>query len=185
MVPPPNGRLMAELPGSLKPDRHRDLGGGRAVAPWVRRVYIALLAVLVVLALFGVFGQRTTTATSTAPGRATLSVDAPKRLRGGLLYQVRITVIARSTIAHPRLVLSRDWFDGLTLNTTEPGAESEDSRNGAVTFTFPGLAAGEKLEFFTQWQVNPTTVGSRTPTVELDDGSRPIARVDHELTVLP
>jgi hypothetical protein len=177
---------MAELPGSLKPDRHRDLGGGRAIAPWVRRVYLALLAVLVALALFGVFGQRTTTATIAVPGRATLSVDAPKRLRGGLLYQVRITVVAHSTIGEPRLVLSRDWFEGMQLNTVEPAALGEDSRQGAITFTYGGLAAGDRLDVYTQWQVNPTSkLGSRAPTVELDDGSRPITRVDRELTVLP
>jgi hypothetical protein len=177
---------MAELPGSLKPDRHRDLGGARAVAPWLRRFYLALLLVVVVLALFDVFGQRTSTATSVAAGRASLSVDAPKRLRGGLLYQVRISVVAHSTIDQPRLVLSRDWFDGVQLNTVEPAALGEDSRQGAVTFTYGGLAPGDRLDVFTQWQVNPTSkLGSRGATVELDDGSRPITRVDHDLTVLP
>jgi hypothetical protein len=177
---------MAELPGSLEPDRHRDLGGSRAVAPWARRVYLAVLLALVVLALLDVFGQRTSTATSTAPGRATLQVDAPKRIRGGLLYQVHVTVVAHSTIDQPRLVLSRDWFDGMQLNTAEPTALGEDSRQGAITFTYGGLAAGDRLDVFTQWQVNPTSkLGSRHPDVELDDGSRPITRVDHELTVLP
>jgi hypothetical protein len=156
------------------------------VGPWARRVYLAVLLVIVVLALLNVFGQRTSTATSVAPGRATLTVDAPERVRGGLLYQVRITVVAHSTINQPRLVLSRDWFDGLTLNTAEPAALGEDSRQGAVTFTYGGLAAGDRLDVFTQWQVNPTSkLGTRHPRVELDDGSRPITRVDHELTVLP
>jgi hypothetical protein len=177
--------VVAELPGHLLPDRHRDLGG-RGPAPWIRRAYLALLLVIVVLALLDVFGQRTSTATSAAPGRVTLLVDAPKRVRGGLLYQVHITVVAHSTIGQPRLVLSRDWFDGLTLNTMEPAALGEDSRQGAVTLTYGGLAAGDRLDVFTQWQVNPTsTLGGRTPTVELDNGSRPITRVDHELTVLP
>ena len=157
-----------------------------AVAPWARRVYLAILVAIVVLALLNVFGQRTSTATTTAPGRATLSVDGPNRVRGGLLYQVRITVVARSQIDQPRLVLSRDWFDGMQLNTAEPASLGEDSRQGAVTFTYGGLAAGDRLEVFTQWQVNPTSkLGSRHPDVELDDGSRPITRVDHELTVLP
>jgi hypothetical protein len=173
-----------ELPGHLTPDRHRDLTR-RAPAPWVRRIYIVVLLALIVLGLLDLFGQRTSTATSVAPGRATLTVDAPKRVRGGLLYQVRITVTAHSTIKQPRLVLSRDWFDGLTLNTAEPTALSEDSRQGAVTFTYGGLAAGDRLDVFTEWQVNPTTVGSRNPDVELDDGSRPITRVEHSLTVLP
>src|SRR3954469_18546462 len=177
---------MAELPGSLKPDRHRDLGGGRAVAPWVRRGYLALLSALVVLALFDVFGQRTSTATSAMPGRATLSVDAPKRLRGGLLYQVRFSVVAHSTIDQPRLVLSREWFDGMQLNTSEPAALGEDSRQGAVTFTYGGLAAGDRLDVFTQWQVNPTSkLGSRHPDVELDDGSRPIPPRHHQATGVP
>jgi hypothetical protein len=177
---------MAELPGSLKPDRHRDLGESRSIAPWVRRAYIAVLLVLIVLALLGVFGQRTSSATSSAPGRATLTVDSPKRVRGGLLYQVHIIVIAHSTIDQPRLVLSREWFDGMQLNTSEPAALGEDSRQGAITFTYGGLAAGDRLDVFTQWQVNPTSkLGSRHPDVELDDGSRPITRVRHELTVLP
>jgi hypothetical protein len=68
----------------------------------------------------------------------------------------------------------------------EPAALGEDSRQGAVTLTYGGLAAGDRLDVFTQWQVNPTSkLGGRTPTVELDNGSRPITRVDHELTVLP
>jgi hypothetical protein len=156
------------------------------VAPWARRLYLLALLAIIVLALLNVFGQRTSTATSVAPGRATLAVNAPKRVRGGLLYQVRITVTAHSTIDQPRLVLSRDWFDGMQLNTAEPSALGEDSRQGAITMTYGGLAAGDRLDVFTQWQVNPTSkLGSRHPHVELDDGSRPITRVDHELTVLP
>ena len=174
---------MGELPGNLRPDRHRDLHG-RDPAPWIRRAYIVALCVLVVLALLDVFGQKTSTATSVRPN-ATLAVHSPTRLRGGLLYQVRITVQARVAIAHPRIVLSPSWFDGLTLNTTEPSAESEETRQGAVAFTFPGLGPGDSLVFFTEWQVNPTTVDSRSVDVELDDGSTPITRVSRHLTIYP
>jgi hypothetical protein len=174
-----------ELPGHLEPDRHRNLSG-RWSAPWIRRVYIAVLSVFVVLALFDVFGQRASVATSTAPGRATLKVDAPKRLRGGLYYQVHITVLGHSVIKQPRVILSRNWFDGMTLNTSEPAAQSEDSREGAVTWTYGGIAAGQRLDVFSEWQVNPTTkLGTRNLDVELDDGSRPITRVDRTLTVFP
>jgi hypothetical protein len=178
--------VVSDLPGHLAPERHRDLGGPRWITPWARRVYIAILLALIVLALLNVFGQGASTTTSAAPGVATLKVDAPKRLRGGLLYQVHIIVLAHATINQPRLVLSRDWFDGMTLNTSEPAALGEDSREGAVTWTYGGLAAGQRLDVFTEWQVNPTTkLGSRHPHVELDDGSRPITRVSHELTVFP
>jgi hypothetical protein len=148
-------------------------------------VWLALLLALAIAALFDVFGQRTSTTTSAAPGRATLAVDTPSRLRGGLFFQTRFTVLAKSAIAHPRLVLSKSWFEGMTLNTTEPSAESEGTRQGAVTFTFPALAPGDTLTFYTEWQVNPTTVGNRTRDVELDDGSAPITRVRRGLTVFP
>jgi hypothetical protein len=174
---------VGELPGHLQPDRHRDLRG-RDSAPWVRRAYLLVLSVFVVLALFDVFGQKPSTATSREPN-ATLSVESPTRLRGGLLYQVRITVQSRVAIDHPRIVLSPEWFEGMTLNTTEPAAESEGTREGAVTFTFPALGPGDSLVFFTEWQVNPTTVDSRTADVELDDGSTPITRVSRDLTIFP
>ena len=181
----PNDGVVSELPGHLLPDRHRDLSG-RSPAPWIRRVYIAILLAFVVLALLDVFGQKTSTATSTAPGRATLKVDAPKHLRGGLYYQVHIIVIAHDTINQPRLVLSRNWFDGMTLNTSEPQAQGEDSREGAVTWTYGGLAAGQRLDVFSEWQVNPTTrLGKRHLDLELDDGSNPITRVSRDLTVFP
>jgi len=94
------------------------------------------------------------------PGRRT--DDAPKRLRGGLLYQVRITVVAHSTIA-----------------SNQSREHSERHRALAAVLTH-GRRLGR------EWQVNPTSkLGGRTPAVELDDGSRPITRVDHELTVLP
>jgi hypothetical protein len=177
--------VVSELPGHLVPDRHRDLRG-RSSAPWIRRVYILILLAFVVLALLDVFGQKTSTATSVAPGRATLKVDAPKRLRGGLYYQVHVIVLAHDTINDPRVVVSRNWFDGMTLNTSEPAAQSEDSREGAVTWTYGGLAAGQRLDVFSEWQVNPTTrLGSRHLDVELDDGSRPITRVSRQLTVFP
>ena len=174
---------MAELPGNLQPDRHRDLGG-RGPGPWVRRVYLAVLLAIVVLALLDVFGQGNSTATSADP-KATLAVKAPEGLRGGLLYQVRITVQTRVALSHPRIVMSPGWFEGLTLNTLEPTPESEGTRQGAVTLTYPALGPGDSLVVFTDWQVNPTTVDSRTVDVELDDGSTPITRVSRKLTVFP
>jgi hypothetical protein len=50
---------------------------------------MARLAVVPVLALFNLFGQRPKTASAGAPA-ATLSLYAPTRLRGGLLWEARI-----------------------------------------------------------------------------------------------
>ena len=47
------------------------------------------------------------------------------------------------------------------------------------------LEAGDALEVWFQFEVNPTNVGSRDYSVELDDGDTPLARVSRDITVLP
>ena len=52
-----------------------------------RRTLLGLLAVLPVLALLNVFGQRPST-TSARAAAGDLAVTAPARLRSGLIFQV-------------------------------------------------------------------------------------------------
>jgi hypothetical protein len=75
--------------------------------------------------------------------------------------------------------------EGKTKNTTERGASQELSRNGRIVFDYASLKAGEQLTVWIQYQVNPTTVGSRTQHLELDDGNTPVATIARKLTVLP
>jgi hypothetical protein len=82
-------------------------------------------------------------------------------------------------------VLDTDWLDGLTVNTIEPSPVNEASRNGKLALELGHLPAGEKYVLFLDYQVNPTTVGTRTQTVALDDGETRILSIDHDLTVYP
>ena len=50
---------------------------------------------------------------------------------------------------------------------------------------FDSLNAGERLTFWIQYQVNPTTVGHRDQGVELDDGTTRIVRIERSVTVFP
>jgi hypothetical protein len=173
-----------DVPAGLTPERNRDLAG-RAHEQWIRRAVIVLLAALVVAALAGFFGQPESSS-SVAGSGATMSVSMPKRLRGGLIYEARFTVTATRALEQPKLVLDRDWFDGMTLNTTVPSPVSETSRDGRVVFSYDTLDAGDTLRVWTQWQVNPTTkLGKRTLTAELDDRSTPIATLERDLTIFP
>jgi hypothetical protein len=168
---------------SIRTDIYRDLAG-RGAHPWARRVLLTLLAAIPVLALIGVFGQRAIRTQVSAPA-ATLTISAPKSVRGGLLFQSKITVLARRKLSQPKLVLSPGFLDGLTVNTIEPNASQELSRNGNLVLEYDAVPAGQRLTVWIQYQVNPTNVGSQTQRLELDDGVSPIATITRRLRAFP
>jgi hypothetical protein len=170
-----------ELPGSLDRGRCLEIG---ARGLWGRRAFLAVVLVFIALGLANVFGQRSTTQEALA-GQAQLRLRAPTRLRGGLLWQARFDITARTALKQPKLVLDRGWFDGMTLNTSVPQAQSESIRDGRVVLSYDQLAAGERLTVWLEFQVNPTNVGRQSQDVELDDLSRPVARLRRTVTVFP
>jgi hypothetical protein len=177
-------RLMADrLPDGLTLQRNRDLQG-RSGHVWYRRVLLCLVAVLPVLALLNVFGQRPTT-TSAHALAADLTVTAPARLRSGLIFQVRVQVTAHEDIAKPQLVFDPGWWDSMSENSLEPNPSSQTNLNGRVVLSYNKLAAGDKLTAWLYFQVNPTNVGKRREDVELDNGAMMITRVHRSLTIFP
>lgn len=172
-----------DFPEGLERGRHVELDH-RERQVVLRRALIALLAAVPVIALVNLVGQRSSATVAARPA-ATLTVRAPARLRGGLLYQVAFTVVAHRAISSLHLVLSPGWFDGLSLNTMEPAASNEGSRNGRVSLSYGTLDPGQKLVVFTEWQVNPTTIGRRHLTVDVDDGGKLLARARRTLTIFP
>jgi hypothetical protein len=151
---------------------------------WARRAMMTLLAVLAVLALLGVAGQRGSTSRADGPA-ATLTLGAPHAVRGGLFFQARITITARAAIAHPRLVLDHGWTEGLQVNSIEPAAVSETSRDGRLELSYDAIDPGTTTTIWVQFQVDPTEPGHRAFGLELDDARRPLARIDRMLTIFP
>ena len=122
--------------------RHRDLEGRHWVwAPRVRQVITGLLVLFVVLAAGNAFGQRPSSHTSVSPA-ATLTVSTPAHLRGGLIFQTRVDVTAHRDIAAPTVALSGGWFDGMTLNSVQPGPAKQASAGQGVTFTLSAAGGG-------------------------------------------
>jgi hypothetical protein len=165
-----------DLPAEIDLGRHRDFKG-REVGQWLRRGFLTLLFVFLVAALANVFGQAA--ATDTASGAAgSLSVKAPSRVRGGLVYQAEFVIHAKEAVAAPTLVLDRGWIDQTTVNTVEPEpAGSTTDAGGNLKVRFPAMAAGRTLVVYAEFQANPTNVGSHDADVALYDGSRPIAKI--------
>lgn len=174
---------MAGYPDTLQKGRHRDLAG-RGHQLWARRGVLLVLLGIAVAGLFNVFGQRSISSQAVGSG-ATIEVRGPTRVRGGLLFQERLTVHATRDIAFPRIVLAQGWLDGLQINTIEPQPTSESSRNGRLVLSFDKLMAGDKIEVFIDFQVNPTHVGRTDQTVEVDDREQPLVRLARSLTTFP
>jgi hypothetical protein len=174
---------VADQPDGIVLTRHRDLKG-RSWHPWLRRALVGVVALVLLLALFGFVGQSTSTTRAEAAA-ATLAVDAPDAVRGGLLYQARFTIVARQELNQATLVLNEKWIDGLTVNTIEPSPVNESSRDGKLALELGHLAAGARYVLFLDYQVNPTTVGSRTLKAELEDGEQPVASLSRNLKIWP
>ena len=174
---------MANAPEGIVVNRHRDLKG-RAQYIWLRRGLVALVALVPLLALFNVFGQRPTTSKA-AVSAATMSVYAPTRVRGGLIYEARFHITAHQEIKNAVLVLGTGWLEGMTVNTIEPSPVGEASQNGKLALTLGHVPVNQSHILFMQFQVNPTNVGHRPRTVELFDGETKLAQVNQEVTVYP
>jgi hypothetical protein len=174
---------VADAPEGIVLGRHRDLQG-RQWHPWLRRGLLALVAVVLLLGLLDVFGQRPSS-DRVSSGAARLEVTVPHSLRGGLLFQARFTIEVEQDLKDVTLVLGRGWLEGLTVNTIEPSPLNEASRNGKLALELGHLPAGSKYVLYVEYQVNPTTVGRRTLTVDLDDGEQPILSTERSLTVFP
>jgi hypothetical protein len=155
---------------------------GRAL--WMRRAWLVLFAAIAVAALLNVFGQQPKDSAASSP-EARMTLSAPETVRGGILFQARLEIRALQTIEEPRLVLDEGWFEGLQVNSTEPQAGSESSRDGKVVLSYDTLEAGDLLRIWVQFQANPPNVGSRSFAVALDDATTPLVRIDRDLTVLP
>ncbi|PWU24437.1 MAG: hypothetical protein C5B48_06375 [Candidatus Rokuibacteriota bacterium] len=174
---------MSEIPDTIVLKRDRDLEG-RGGELWVRRALFALLALVPLLALLNVFGQRPqTTVVTTAP--ASLTLYAPARIRSGLLWQARFRVRAVRELRKATLVLGPGWLEGLQVNTIEPSPVGQASANGRLSLDLGHIPAGRSFLLFMQFQTDPTNVGHRPQTVWLYDGSRRLLTLHHTITIFP
>ncbi|HEV7585683.1 MAG TPA: hypothetical protein VGO14_07885 [Solirubrobacteraceae bacterium] len=174
---------MPEVPEGISLERHRDLRG-RLRQIYARRALIGVIAVLPVLALLNVFGQRPTSTTVTGQA-ASLSVTAPARLRSGLIFQVRVEVIAHRDIHELEITFDRGWWESMSVNSIVPEPSKSNSQNGQVVLSYGKLEAGQKLIAWVYCQVNPTNVGERRENVAIDDSGTPLVHLHRSLTIFP
>ena len=173
---------VASTPDFITLKEHRD--ASHRVEHAARWILIGLLAAIAIAGLLNVLGQRPTTTTGSVPA-AELEVFAPARLRGGLFYQGRISVLARERIDDAVLVLGPGWTEQTSINTIEPAPVAESGQEGRLALGYGKLEPGDRLVVFVQLQVNPTNVGRRSQRVELRDGPTLVASADRTVTIFP
>lgn len=152
---------------------------------WLRRTGVAALTAVPVIALFNVVGQRATTTTRETPS-VTVSLHAPSRIRTGLLFQAKITIVAHRTLPSVNLVMGKGWIDGITMNTDEPGGSTETSTaDGGLSLSMGKLLPNVPFTQYFEFQVNPTSWGNRSQPVSVTSNGVPVIRIDHTMTVIP
>jgi hypothetical protein len=174
---------VATAPDAIDLARDRDLVG-RRWHPWIRKSLVVLVSLFLLAGLLNVFGQRPS-GVETENAAARLKVYSPTRVRGGLIWEARITVEAKRSLEKANLVLSEGWLEGMTLNTMEPSPVGEASRNGSLALDLGHIPARQRYTLFMQFQVNPTNVGRRSNDVELFDGNRKLLSIHRVMTVFP
>lgn len=173
----------SQPPEGISLEHHRDFVGARA-APWFRRLLLCCIAVLPVLALLNVFGQHPSTSSANSPA-ASMNVTAPSRLRSGLIFQVRVQVVAHRDIKELGIAFDKGWWESMSVNSIVPEPSEESSDEGKVVLSFGKLGAGHQQVNWIYFMVNPTNVGKRTENVELRDGSTPLLRIHRAMTIFP
>jgi hypothetical protein len=151
---------------------------------WARRFFMTLFALVPLVALTGALGQSASTSTATGPA-ASLRLEAPETVRGGLFFQSRVEIRAQHDVEHPRLVLDPGWFEGMQVNSIEPQPTGEQSRGDHIVLSYDKLAAGDIMVVWLQFEVDPTAHGTHDYDLELDDAEQPIAHLDRSLRILP
>jgi hypothetical protein len=177
--------MATKLPDGLTFERNRDYEGRiRRHSPWVRRLLLCAVTAIPVLALLGVFGQHPST-TSASASAASLSVTAPTRLRGGLMFQALVKVVPHREIRHLQLVFDEGWWESMGVNSIKPEPESETSRDGKIVLEYGTWPAGKELVCWLNFQVNATNVGNRSENVSLENSGETLVTVHRSLTIFP
>lgn len=170
-------------------DRARDLKG-RHRHVWNRRFWLLAMAVFAGFALAGQMGQSREIRTATGDA-AELRVSMPDKIRGGLMFPIRIEMTAKERMSAPTIVLGPGFIDGMHMNSIEPAPTAEATRPpdadglAPLAFTYPSVDAGDTLTVYLQLQVNPTTVGKQDVSVSVEAPGVDPVRSPATLTVLP
>jgi hypothetical protein len=173
----------ADSPVGIDRARHQDLTG-RNWHVWLRRAGLLIIATVPVLGLLNVFGQHATSVTYQSPA-ASLLINSPARVRGGLIFTTEIVITPRRPLHDAKLYLDNGWFEAMTLNGVAPQPSTESAQGNWQVWDFGKIPAATAYHVWISWGTNPTNLGQHSQIVALYDGGTQLMTADRTLTVFP
>lgn len=172
-----------QLPVGLDRARHAELSGRRHQV-WGHRAVLVVVAAVPVAGLLNVFGQHAAPTTYPAPA-ASLLIDSPSRVRGGLTMTTEIVITPHQQLNDARLYLDNGWFKAMTYNGAAPQPSTETAGGPWQIWDYGQLPAGTPFHVWISWQTNPTNVGTHPQNVALFDGDTQVVTAERDFTVFP
>ena len=162
-------------------ERHKS-GDSNPHVIWWR---VGLIALVLVVALFGLLGGAPAPTSQATGAAATLAVTTPDRLRNGMLFETRISAQAKRPIKDAVIAVPSAMWRDMTVNSMIPAPAEEENVGGEFRFHFGPLDPGETLTLKIDGQVNPPRYSSSRGRLRLLDGEAELTAVPVSLTVIP
>jgi hypothetical protein len=158
--------------------------GSHTGALWARRATVTVLALAVAVALTGLLGVHTSTASASRAGY-TMSLRYPAVARAGLDVEWQVTV------SHPggfgkelTLAVTGDYFDIFETQGfhPEPSDETRDGHALYLTFQAP---PGDTFVVYYDAYIQPASQQGRSARVALLEEGRPAVWIDYRTRLAP
>jgi hypothetical protein len=146
---------------------------------------LLVLGTILVLALAGLFGGKTTDWRSVRNDAVELQAAVPRVMRSGVLFEFRFRITPQRRFEDLRLALSPELLRDFTINTTIPEPGEQESTGGLFHLSYGPAEAGETIEIKIDGQINPALVWGTDGRIAIFDGDAEIASMPVEITVLP
>ncbi len=150
-----------------------------------RHVGTALMVLLLAVALAGLFGPRTATATAAADGYA-VSLTYGSVVRSGEPVPLTLTITAAAGFTGPvSVAFDRDVFERFDFQNWYPNPDKETGDSSSVSYQF-SPPSGDTLRIVLDARVAPLQIGGHfSYWVSLVDAGRRVDVIDFDVWVMP
>jgi hypothetical protein len=158
-------------------EAHRDM--------WIRRVVIAIVAVIVIVGAFGLLGVRKGHLSQTT-GSIRVDVTYPRVARPGLAvpFRMSVTGLDPATTHVIEVELSSGYADSFDFNNLTPDPESVARDREVITYEFL-VEDSDELEMAFDTRVEPAVQSRRTADLSVTVDDRPVADLTFTTLIAP
>lgn len=170
--------MTAPAPDGITPEHERSRGKPSPLP-------ILFLGAVLAAGLAGLYGGQSDPVREVRADGTTLSIRVPTTLRNGMFFETVVEVSSERPIDDLVIGVSDGLWREMTINTTIPTAQEESYSHGFQRFSFGETAAGDRLRFKIDGQVNPPLFAGTRGEVAAFDGERKLVGLPIHMRVLP